>query len=166
MVQSVKIEFRRYLLLVLSVLFFATATGCGGGGDVELPSNTGPGVVVTPLEPISTPEPIPEPTPEPTPEPIPEPIPEPSIHSVSISWDPPTTKVDGSALDDLAGYIIMYGSNEGAYSEEIMIDNPGIATYVIDGLSSGTYYFVVRAYNTSGGRSPYSNVAVKVAGSN
>jgi len=79
--------------------------------------------------------------------------------SVTLSWTPPSTKVDGSGLDDLDGYQILYGTSSDALTSEIIITNPSISTYVIEGLSPATYYFVVRAYNTNGVRAPYSNIA-------
>jgi hypothetical protein len=43
----------------------------------------------------------------------------------------------------------------------IQISNPGISTYVIDGLQPGTYYFAMRAFSTSGAESATSSVATK-----
>jgi len=42
-----------------------------------------------------------------------------------------------------------------------VVNNPGIASYVIDSLLPGTYYFVVTATDTSGNESVYSNEASK-----
>ena len=35
----------------------------------------------------------------------------------------------------------------------VNITNPGLATYVINGLAAGTYYIVLSAVNTNGGES-------------
>ncbi len=81
--------------------------------------------------------------------------------SVTLSWTPPTQNTDGTALTNLAGYKIYYGTRRGQYSSEISIDNPGITTYVVDNLSPNTYYFVSTAVNSGGIESDYSNEAVK-----
>jgi hypothetical protein len=79
---------------------------------------------------------------------------------VTISWLPPTQNDDGSPLTDLAGYRIRYGDRSGSYSNTISLNNPGLATYFVDGMVPGTYYFVISAYNTRGLESNYSNEAV------
>ena len=79
-------------------------------------------------------------------------------HSVTLSWMPPTENVDGTPLTGLAGFRIFYGPEEGNYPNFIDIPNPGIATYVVDGLLAGSYHFVTTAYALSGIESDFSNV--------
>lgn len=86
------------------------------------------------------------------------------IFSVTLSWTPPTQNTDESPLIDLAGYYIYYGLSAGNYPNRIAIDNPGIATFVVENLTPNTYYFVATSVNSSGVESEYSNVAIKVAG--
>ncbi len=82
---------------------------------------------------------------------------------VTLSWTPPTTRSDGSALTNLAGYKIYYGNTEGEYSIIVDIDNPGLTEYVLEGLNSGrTYYFTMTAYDEARIESAYSNVVSKV----
>ncbi len=81
--------------------------------------------------------------------------------TASLSWTPPTTNEDGSTLTDLAGYRIYHGTIQGNYSNIIDIANPSITSYIVENLSSGTHYFVVTAYDTSGNESAYSNVGSK-----
>jgi hypothetical protein len=81
--------------------------------------------------------------------------------SATLSWTPPTQNTNGSPLTDFAAYKIYYGNESGNYPTSIQIDNPGIATYVIDGLTPNTYYFVVTAINSSGVESGFSNEASK-----
>jgi hypothetical protein len=69
---------------------------------------------------------------------------------VTVSWQAPTQNVDGSALTDLAGYHIHYGSASGSYTNSIQVANPGLTSYVIQSLPTGTYYFAVSAYTTAG----------------
>ena len=83
--------------------------------------------------------------------------------SVTLSWTAPTENSDGSPLTDLAGYKLYYGLSEGSYPNEIIIDNPGLVTYVIENLSPNTYYFVATSVNTNGVESDYSNVTMKEA---
>ena len=70
--------------------------------------------------------------------------------SVTLSWEPPTARVDGSALSNLAGYKIYYGRMSGIYDYEIDIDNPGVSTYVVGDLVSGEWFFALGAYDTAG----------------
>lgn len=71
--------------------------------------------------------------------------------SVTISWAPPQTNADGSALTDLAGYHIHYGTQPTALNSEIDVPTAGIADYVVEGLkANSTYYFAVSSYNSEG----------------
>lgn len=67
--------------------------------------------------------------------------------SATLIWVAPRTKADGSALRDLAGFRIYYGTASGNYSASITVSNPAATTYTIRGLPTGTHYFVVKAYN-------------------
>jgi len=77
--------------------------------------------------------------------------------SVTLTWEAPTTREDGTPLTDLAGYHILYGRMSVTYDYEIKIDNPGVLTYVVENLASGTWYFVASAYDSSGLESNFSN---------
>lgn len=83
------------------------------------------------------------------------------LGAVTLSWVPPTTNSDGSALDDLAGYRIYYGTDAGDLGTIVPVTNPGLTEYVIDNLAAGTYYFVVRAVDYAGNQSANSNMASK-----
>jgi hypothetical protein len=96
--------------------------------------------------PGSTPPPAPPPPPATTPPPAPQP----SVVSISLQWEPPTENTDTSPLTDLAGYHVYYGNAPSALSSSITVANAGVARYVIDNLSPGTWYFAVAGYNTSG----------------
>ena len=65
--------------------------------------------------------------------------------------------MDGSALTNLAGYDIQYGTASGNYTQAVSVSNPGIATYVVTDLTPGTYYFTVAAVNSDGTESPLSS---------
>jgi len=81
--------------------------------------------------------------------------------SATLSWTPPTQNTDGSALTDLAGYVIYYGLSATNMPNQIPLGNPGLATYVVDGLTPNTYSFAITAKNGAGIESDKSNVAVK-----
>jgi len=65
--------------------------------------------------------------------------------------------VDGSALTNLAGYDIHYGTTSGNYTQSVSVSNAGLATYVVTNLTPGTYYFTVAAVNSDGTESPLSS---------
>jgi hypothetical protein len=70
--------------------------------------------------------------------------------SVTLQWDAPTTREDGSALNpvtDLAGYQIGYGPSSGSYPNLVNVPNPGTShvTYLLTSTFTGTVYFSVRA---------------------
>jgi len=88
------------------------------------------------------------PLPPPPPPSPPPALPPPSTGTVTLSWTPPTENTDGTPLTNLAGYHIYYGTSQSNLSERIEIANPGIASYVINSLTPGTWYFAVAAYNT------------------
>ena len=77
--------------------------------------------------------------------------------AVTLNWTPPTQNTDGTPLTNLAGYDIHYGTQSGDYTQSIAVDNPGLATYVVDNLTPGTYYFAVTAVNSAGTESPVSS---------
>lgn len=81
--------------------------------------------------------------------------------SVTLSWTPPTSNVDGSALTDLKGYKIYWGTVEGDYANSVTVDNPGLTSYVVEQLTPATWYFVATAVNSQGIESGESNVAQK-----
>jgi hypothetical protein len=82
--------------------------------------------------------------------------------AASLSWTPPTQRSDGSALTDLAGYRIHFGNEPGEYLNAVTVDNPGLASYVVDQLTPATWYFAVTAFDSSSVESAYSNEASKV----
>ncbi len=81
--------------------------------------------------------------------------------SATLSWAPPTENTDGSALSDLAGYWIYYGTSPTALTQSVQVTNPGLATYVVGNLSPGTWYFSVVAYTSVSTQSAQSAVASK-----
>lgn len=81
--------------------------------------------------------------------------------SATLSWQPPNANTDGSPLTDLAGYVIRYGTSLDDLAAEIRIDNPGLTTYVVTGLTPATWYFQVAAFNSTGMESAPSTTVSK-----
>ena len=86
---------------------------------------------------------------------------QPSLGSASLSWTAPIQNVDGTSLTNLKGYRIHYGMSSSNLNQTVDIPSPGITTALIQGLSAGTWYFALKAYNTSNVESSLSNVASK-----
>jgi hypothetical protein len=76
--------------------------------------------------------------------------------SVALEWEAPTTRADGTALTDLAGFRVYYGTQSGNYSSSVDI---GDATSVLieDLAVETTYFFAVTTYDSSGNESEPSN---------
>ena len=66
-----------------------------------------------------------------------------------------------SALTNLAGYKVYWGTTAGSYSSSVTLMNPGLATYVVSNLTPNNYYFAVTAINSTGTESVFSNGASK-----
>jgi len=79
----------------------------------------------------------------------------------SLHWEPPPTKVDGSPLDDLAGFRIRYGRDPEDLDHSIFIGNPAQTTFEFSTLGSGTWYFSVIAINAEGLEGPPTMPATK-----
>ena len=142
------------VLIALSTLLLVA---CGGGEPVvEIVPPSSPSDGGTSNPPPTTPPPT---TPPSTPAPTP-----PTVGNASLSWVPPTENEDGTALVDLTGYRIYYGTNSSSLDRVITINNVGTTRYVVDNLTSGTYYFGIRAFNRAGTESAMSGIASKTIG--
>jgi len=81
-----------------------------------------------------------------------------------LTWQAPTTNTNGSALTDLAGYRIYYGSSSDALKQTVQITNVGTLSYVVADLTPGTWYFAIMAVTSTGAESALSNVVSKTIG--
>lgn len=77
-----------------------------------------------------------------------------------LCWDAPETNTDGSALTDLAGYKIYYGTTSGTYT--INRDIGKVVGWLVTDLPEITYYFAVTAYDIYNSESAYSNEVSKL----
>ena len=82
--------------------------------------------------------------------------------SATVEWEAPTANTDGSALTNLAGFRIIYGTSADALASAVDVPNAALRTFVVDKLTPGTWYFAVRAYASNGTESAASNIASKV----
>lgn len=81
--------------------------------------------------------------------------------SATLSWQAPTQNVDGSALTDLAGYRVYWRNSSGSITQSTTLNNAGLTSYVVEGLSPDTWTFSVTAFNATGIESERSNQASK-----
>lgn len=79
----------------------------------------------------------------------------------SLQWETPPSKVDGSPLDDLAGYRILYGRTADELDRSVLISDPATTSFEFGTLGPGTWYFAVVAVNAGGLEGPATTLAQK-----
>ncbi len=78
--------------------------------------------------------------------------------TAAVNWTLPTLNTDGSALADLAGIRIHYGTAPDALSQLNDQANPVLTTYTLTNLTPGPWYFAVSVYTTGNVESAQTNV--------
>jgi hypothetical protein len=78
--------------------------------------------------------------------------------TVTLDWTAPTENTDGTVLSNLGGYRVRYGTTAGNLTQSVELANAGLTSYVVSNLSSGTWFFGVSAYSTTGVESSLSGV--------
>jgi hypothetical protein len=86
---------------------------------------------------------------------------EPTVGNATVSWTPPTERADGSALTDLAGYKVYFGTDPTRLGHVVNLSNAGLTSYMVENLEPATWYFAVTAYDKAGLESAKSNIASK-----
>lgn len=87
----------------------------------------------------------------------------PASGNAVLSWTAPTTNTNGTALTDLSGYTILYGSNPSTLNQSIEISSAAAVSYTVSGLAAGTWYFSVVANSNDGAQSaPTAPVSVTI----
>lgn len=81
--------------------------------------------------------------------------------SATVSWFPPTQNTDGTALTNLAGYLIHYGRAAENLTGKVKITNPSVSRYLLGNLTAGQWHFAVSAVNSRGVESSLSEIASK-----
>lgn len=79
---------------------------------------------------------------------------------VTLSWYPPTTNIDGSALTNLNKYKIYYGTSAAALTNSVTVP-AGVSSYVVTGLTGGNWYFAMASINSVGTESALSSILTK-----
>ena len=85
----------------------------------------------------------------------------PKVGTATLKWMPPTKNTDGTAVTNLSGYIVAYGTSATALSNAISLPNPATTSYTVQNLGQGTWYFAVIATATDGTQSALSAVVHK-----
>jgi hypothetical protein len=87
----------------------------------------------------------------------------PSTGGASLSWVAPVSKIDGSplSLGEIAGYRIYHGITSGNLTLLHDLGDGSAMDYTVTGLTSGTHYFAVTAYDYSENESGYSDIVSK-----
>lgn len=81
--------------------------------------------------------------------------------SAVLAVTPPAQNTDGTALTDLAGYRIYYGTSPSNLSQLAQLASSSPSTYTASTLTSGTWYFGATAYTTAGTESAMSTLVSK-----
>ena len=87
--------------------------------------------------------------------------PAPTTGSATAYLTAPTQNTDGSALTDLAGMRIYYGTSPSGLTQVVQVPGSVSTTYVINNLASGTWYFGATAYDSVGTESAMSALSSK-----
>lgn len=81
--------------------------------------------------------------------------------SAVLSVTPPTQNTDGTALTELVGYRIYYGTSPSNLSQLAQLTSSSPSSYTASALASGTWYFGATAYTTAGTESAMSTLVSK-----
>ncbi len=73
---------------------------------------------------------------------------------ITLAWDAPTKRTDGSSLSGLAGFKVYYGNSTRQYNQSVDVGN--VTTVTVDNLPLGPLYIAVTAYDVFGNESEYS----------
>jgi len=73
-----------------------------------------------------------------------------SAGSITVSWQPPTKNSDGSALTNLAGYRIYYGTSANVFNDFLAVNNVAAKSAVIDALPAGVWFVSMTAVSAAG----------------
>jgi hypothetical protein len=84
--------------------------------------------------------------------------PPPANGSTTLTWTAPSTNTNGTALTDLAGYYVYYGTSQSSLTNSVQVASKTETSYTVANLAAGTWYFAVAAYASDGTQSALSNV--------
>ena len=78
--------------------------------------------------------------------------------TATLSWEAPTSNVNGTPITPLKGYTIHYGNSAGSMTQSLVVSGGATAGAEITGLGSGTWYFGVSADAADGTQSAMSEI--------
>ena len=81
-----------------------------------------------------------------------------STGSAALHWTPPTSRTDGSPLPDLTGYRIYRGTTTNDLDMVREVRNPGVTSFLMEGLTAGQWHFAISAIDGNGRESSLSNI--------
>jgi hypothetical protein len=84
--------------------------------------------------------------------------------SATVTWVAPNQNADGSALTNLAGFHVYYGTDANVLAGLQDVRQASASSAVVANLKSGTYFFAVSAYTANGTESELSEVVSKQIG--
>jgi hypothetical protein len=76
--------------------------------------------------------------------------------SATLNWVPPTQNTNGSALTNLAGIILYYGTAPASLTQSVQVASTTQTSYTVANLAAGTWYFASVAYTNTGVKSAMS----------
>jgi fibronectin type 3 domain-containing protein len=82
--------------------------------------------------------------------------------AATLTWEAPTLNTDGTALSNLSGFNIYYGTSPTSLTQKESIASPSTTSYTLSNLTSGAWYFGVTAYDSAGYESALSNTGAVV----
>jgi hypothetical protein len=83
------------------------------------------------------------------------------VRQAMLSWTAPTQNVDGSALTNLAGYKVYWGTGSRSYPNTADVSGASNTSHTLT-LNPGTYFFAVTALDSSGNESAFSGEVSKI----
>lgn len=83
-----------------------------------------------------------------------------ALREAALSWQAPTRNVDGSALTNLTGYKIYYGTSSKNYTQSVSVSGATTTQWTL-ALAPGTYYFALAAVDATGTESSKTNEVTK-----
>ncbi len=78
--------------------------------------------------------------------------------SVALSWTKPSENTDGSALTNLGGYLIRYGTSIANLDRQLMIRSADSTGAEIGELAPGNWYFKIASITDAEVRGPFSAI--------
>ena len=84
-----------------------------------------------------------------------------AMGTATLVWQKPSLNTDGTALVDLAGFIIKYGTDPASLSQTVTLTDPAATRHTLQSLGRGTWYFTVAALTAAGVESDLSPLVSK-----